>query len=259
MSVSQHIELKCPEEIKIMDQGARIALGILTTVASKLKTGLSTQDVDNLIKQEVEKHQVKPAFLDYKIDNSSSGFPSYACLSLNEEVFHTPASSSKILNPGDLLTMDFGIIYKDLYADVANTYCLGNPSPEKRRLIATPYNAILAALPYCKPGCTTKDLTKVMEALILKEGFYPVPNFGGHGIGTSLHMPPFIANVSQQATNCDLTPGMVICIEPAVSMYAEDPQTASDNWTVVLRKGNLSSHSERMIEVTSEGGRILGL
>lgn len=257
MALSELIELKTPQEIETMKRGAQIALSIISEVKHQVRVGMSTAAIDFLIGALIQKNQCTPAFLNYQPNQTQPPFPSNACLCTNSEVFHAPGSLTKILQKGDLLTIDLGLVYGGLYADVAETLLLGDSSAKKLHLIDTCRQAINAALPYCVPGLGTKAITRAIEQTIKKAGLHAVPSFGGHSIGSALHMNPYISNTMNQAEDCELVEGMILCLEPACSLYPEATKIQSDGWTASLSPNNLSAHHEREVLITLGGGKIL--
>lgn len=255
--LSSLIEVKTLEEIEIMKQGAALTLDIISKVRDQIRVGHSTQHLDSLVKKYLQEASCTPAFFGYSPPGCRIPYPSYACFCINEEVFHAPSSLTKIVNKGDLVTIDLGLRYGGLYADCANTMLIGDSSAEKLALIRTCADAIQAALPFCVPGGNIRCVTKAIDSTIRKAGFFPVEDHGGHGIGSSLHQSPFISNSTKLLLDCELTENMVLCIEPACSQQNEPPQTSTDGWTVHLSANNLSAHVERMVRVVLGKGQIL--
>lgn len=255
--ISTLVELKSQEQIKTMSEGARLTLDTINFVRDHIRVGQSTQDLDDLVKQRLQALKCEPAFLNYKPEKAPTPFPSHSCICINEEVFHAPGSLTKKINRGDLVTIDLGIKYKGLYADCADTFLIGESNPQKLALIDACSRAIHAALPLCVPGSNVQEVTKMIDKTIRDCRFHPVENFGGHGIGTQMHMAPFIPNSTRHLVDCELAEGMVICLEPACSLRWDNPKTAPDNWTIRLSAGNLSAHVERMVSVRHGSGVIL--
>lgn len=255
--LSQLVEIKSIEEVELMRQGAALTLGIISRVRNQIRVGQSTQDLDNLINQYIHEAGSTPAFLNYTTKTSKSPFPSHACLCVDEEVFHAPGSPNKKIAKGNLVTIDLGLTYRGFYADCADTMLIGDSNPQKLRLIQTCAEAIHNALPFCVPGGSTKEVTKAIENTIRQAGFFPAIAYGGHGIGTTLHMAPYVSNSSTHMIDCELAENMVLCLEPAVLTAHCNLQIADDGWTVTAPPGVLSAHVERMVQIRPEGGLIL--
>lgn len=255
--LSSLIEIKTPEEIEVMHQGARITLGIITRLKGDIRVGMSTHALDQLVKKYIAEAQCGPAFKGYQPPGAPIPYPSYACWSLNEEVFHSPASFTRFVQKGDLVKIDLGLKYGGLYADCADTLVLGDSTAEKLALIRACSDAIHAALPFCVPGGNTRLVTKAIDSTIRKAGFFPAASYGGHSLGTSLHMAPHISNDLGHTTSCELPNNFIVCLEPAALTKLCTLSTLEDGWTVAAPKGVLSAHVERMVSVTPTGGVIL--
>lgn len=238
-----------------MREAARINLHIVHRAQQLVSPGMTTQDIDDAIGQMVADYKVEPAFLNYQVEPSKPAFWGHACLCVNNEVFHAPPSG-RIIKMGDMVTIDMGVKYKGLCADSAETFVVGQPTDLQNRLIQTAQNALYAVLPVCKPGESTRTLTHTIHRVIEQAGFYPTAAYGGHGIGTTVHQAPYVANSRETATDCELVPGMVLCLEPSVQSTPEHPFVDKDQWTVKISTG-ISAHYERMVAVTSQGGLIL--
>lgn len=255
--LSSLIEVKTPEEIEIMKQGAALTLGVIARVRDQIRVGQSTQYLDNLVKQYLSEIKCEPAFFGYMPYGARTPFPSYACLCINEEVFHAPGSPSKIITKGDLVTIDLGLKHGGLYADCAETMLMGDSSAEKLALIRACSDAIQAALPFCVPGGNIRYVTKAIDQTIKKAGFFPALGFGGHSLGSSLHMSPHISNDLTHAIDFEIPDNFVVCLEPAVTTHPCTLTTLDDGWTVSAPKGILSAHVERMVQILPGGGVIL--
>lgn len=252
--LSQLIEIKTPQEIEIMKKGAEINLGIIKKALGSIRVGMSTKALDDIIATCLKEADCGSAFWDYKLDPNKPGFQGNACTCINNEVFHAPPSATRFIQNGDLVTIDMGLVYRNLYADCAETVCIGKATPQKQRLIEACKAAFQAALPLGIPGGNIKNLSLAIDQVIRNYGFHPVEGYGGHGIGTQLHMVPFISNSNKNLIDCELVPGMVLAIEPACSLMPEKCVITSDGWTVAMSPNNLSSHYERMVVVTEGGG-----
>jgi methionyl aminopeptidase len=255
--ISALLELHTPEELEVMRMASQINLGIIFKLSNHIRVGISTKELDSLAKQYMQDVGVEPAFFNYQPSNANCPFTSHACWCINEEVFHAPGSANKIINKGDLVTIDQGIKYNNLYSDCADTFLIGDSDSKKLKLIEACRAAIQSVLPLCVPGNNVKDLTKAIDMSIRSFGFAPVDNYGGHGIGTKMHMAPFVGNSNRHTVDCELAEGMTLAIEPACSLRWEIPKVLNDGWTVSLSPGNLSAHVERIITVTKDGGIML--
>jgi methionyl aminopeptidase len=254
---SQLVEIKTDQELAIMDEAATACLSILADVHRTLRSGISTYDLDEYIGQLMAHYGVTSSFMGYTAGGDLP-FQGRACLCVNNEVFHAPPSRTKILKPGDLLTVDLGVHHRGFHADCADTFLVESTDPVKQQLIDIAKEACHAMAAKCSPLYTTKDLTQAGSDVISKYGLFPTPNYGGHGLGREVHQPPFVANCMHQATACQLTPNMVLCLEPSVQQTPLAPSILEDKWTVALPNNYLSAHYERAVVITPTGGRILG-
>lgn len=255
--LSSLIEIKSPEEIEVMREGARLTLDIISTVRDQIRVGMSTAQVDQLIEKEIKARNTTAAFLNYQPDPNRAAFPGHACLCLNNEVFHGIGKSERTISKGDLLTIDMGLLHKGLYSDCADTFLIGDTNTDKLRLIRTCKDAIKNALPLCVPGGNIQEITKSIDKTIRKAGFFPAENYGGHSIGSSLHMAPFISNSMSKSTDLELPENLVICLEPAVLTASCGLATLEDYWTVAAPAHILSAHVERMVQIRPGCGEIL--
>lgn len=253
---SKFVELKRPKEIEIMKEGAKITLNIIAKTRERVKIGMTTAEVDNIIGKYIKEANCEPAFLGYKTKSSQSPFPSNACLCLNNEIFHSPASN-KIIKFGDLLTIDLGLKYKGLFSDCAMTFVIGEINDRKNRLIDACGKAIEHSLSYCVPGNTTNDITKAIDLTVRDYGYVPAESYGGHSIGSQMHMVPYVSNSKSQSIECELAEGMVLCLEPSALEKQCTLTIGLDGWTVFAPENILSAHVERMVEITKTGGIIL--
>lgn len=255
--ISTLIEIKTPQEIDIMREASRINLDIINKTIQHIKVGMSTQDLDNLVKQFIKEAQVEPAFLNYQPEKAACPFPSYACICINNEVFHSPSNPNKLIKKGDLVTIDLGIKYKGFYADEADTVLIGDSTPFKLKLIEACKVALHSVLPLCVPGRNLTDVTLTIDKTVRSYGFFPVQSYGGHQVGTSLHMAPYVSNHRRNITDFELCEGMVLAMEPAALQQDVPLTIGPDGWTISAPLGVLSAHYEREIIITPKGGVIL--
>lgn len=257
MNLSNLIELKSPEEIETMKEGARLTLHVISQARDQIRVGMSTLDLDQIIGTLIQQVGAKPAFLNYQPKGSRLPFPGNACICIDNETFHSPPNHTKLIKRGSLVTIDLGLLYKGFYSDSAETLLIGNSTAEKLHLIDTCREAVHAALPLCVPGGNTIHLTKVIDATIRSAGFFPVESYGGHGIGSELHMAPYVSNTATHLIDCELAEGQVLCLEPAATTQPCIMHLEEDGWTVSAPSEILSSHHEREVVVTKNGGVIL--
>ncbi len=245
------ISVKTPEEIVIMREGGHMLARILKELMGEVEVGVSTGALDKIAEQKIRKAGALPAFLHYQ------GFPSTMCTSVNEEVVHAIPSDKRILNEGDIITLDLGLIYKGYYLDMARTVPVGEIDPEARRLVEVTMAALRLGIKKVRPGATTGDVGNAIQQFVEEKGYGIVRDLCGHGIGKELHEEPQVLNYGERKTGVKLQAGMVICIEPMVTMGDFNVKRAKDGQAFVTRDGSLAAHFEDTIAVTSSGHEVL--
>ena len=244
------IPIKTSEEIKIMREGGRVLAKIMEELKSKAKPGISTQELNQLTEELVFKYGVKPAFKGYQ------GFPASLCVSLNEEIVHVAPSKRRLME-GDIVSLDLGILYKGFYLDMAITVPVGRISPEAGRLIRITKKALKRAIGRVKPGKHIGDISQTVESYVEGQGFNVVRQLCGHGIGRKLHEAPEIPNFGKRHKGPELKPGMVLAIEPMVTIGDWKLKKAKDGFGFETNDGSLSAHFEQTVAVTEKGGQVL--
>ncbi|OGZ38842.1 MAG: type I methionyl aminopeptidase [Candidatus Portnoybacteria bacterium RIFCSPLOWO2_01_FULL_43_11] len=240
------IPIKTSEEIKIMREGGRVLAKIMEELKSKAKPGISTQELNQLTEELVFKYGVKPAFKGYQ------GFPAVLCTSINEEIVHSAPSKRRLME-GDIVSLDLGILYKGFYLDMAITVPVGRISPEAGRLIRITKKALKRAISRVKPGKHIGDISQAVESYVEGQGFNVVRQLCGHGIGRKLHEAPEIPNFGKRHKGPELKPGMVLAIEPMVTMGDWKLKKSKDGFGFETIDGFLSAHFEQTVAVTEKG------
>lgn len=244
------IVLKSPREIERMKVPCRMVAEILGLLAEKVKPGISTYDLEAFAYAETIKRKAKAAFKGY------SNYPSALCCSPNDQVVH--GMPSKVpLKAGDILSLDFGILYDDFYGDAAITLPVGEVSAETKMLLQTTENSLVAGISKAVHGNRLFDISHAIQTYVEQRGFSVVRDFVGHGIGRNLHEDPQIPNYGQPGTGVRLKPGMVLAIEPMINEKSHDVKVLGDGWTVVTCDGGLSAHFEHTVAITDNGPEIL--
>ena len=241
------IQLKNSNQISAMIEAGRITGEALLVAREHVREGVSTKELDDLIRAHIEKCGAKPSFLGY------CGFPGSACISVNDEVIHGIPSKKKILREGDIVKIDVGAFYKGFHGDSARTIPVGNVSEEAQKLIETTRNSFFCGAEAVKIGNRIGDVGHAIQSCVEKQGFSVVKRYIGHGIGRELHESPDVPNYGTQGRGTRLCAGMTIAIEPMVNIGAEEVYEMPDGWTVKTRDGSLSAHYENTLALTSEG------
>lgn len=244
------VELKSPEEINRIRRGGRILGRVLRQVSASVTPGISTRELDAMARVLIEQAGARPAFLGYH------NFPNTLCTSVNEEVVHG-IPSRRMLEPGDIISLDCGLFLDGFFVDSAVTVPVGSVDFRVRRLIETTRQALECAIAECRPGKRLGDVGAAIQECVERAGFNVVREYTGHGIGRQLHEPPKILNYGKRDTGTRIQPGMVLALEPMVNMGTWRTDVREDNWTVVTSDGRWSAHFEHTIAVTPEGPQIL--
>ena len=230
-----------------MIEAGRITGEALLVAREHVREGVSTKELDTLIRRHIEKCGAKPSFLGY------CGFPGSACISVNDEVIHGIPSEKKILREGDIVKIDVGAFYKGYHGDSARTIPVGKVSDEAMKLIETTRNSFFCGVEAVKIGNRIGDVGHAIQSCVEKEGFSVVRKYIGHGIGRELHESPDVPNYGTVGRGTRLCVGMVIAIEPMVNVGTEEVFELADGWTVKTKDLSLSAHYENTVALTSDG------
>ncbi len=245
------IIIKSPDEIEIMRESGEITGHILRELETYIEPGMSTKDVDAFVESTIRKNGGTPTFLGY------AGFPASACVSINDEVVHGIPDSERIINDGDIVSVDVGTTLKGYVSDAARTYAVGNVSPEAMHLIEVTRDSFFEGIKYCRPGYRISDIGHAVQAYAEAEGFSVIRDYCGHGVGRNMHEDPQIPNFGRPGRGPRITEGMVFAIEPMICQGTYDVETLLNNWTVVTCDGKLSAHYENTVVVTDGEPELL--
>ena len=241
------IQLKNSAQISMMMEAGRITGEALLVAREHVREGISTKELDTLIRSYIEKCGAKPSFLGY------GGFPGSACISVNDEVIHGIPSKNRILREGDIVKVDVGAFYKGFHGDSARTIPVGKVSEEAMRLIETTRNSFFEGVSALKVGNRIGDVGHAIQTCVEREGFSVVRRYIGHGIGRELHESPDVPNFGTAGRGTRLCAGMVLAIEPMVNVGSEEVYEMADGWTVKTKDKGLSAHYENTVALTSDG------
>ncbi len=244
------IPIKSAKDIQMLKQSGRILAAVMRKVEKKVRPGISTLDVDRISQELILKNKAEPAFKGYK------GFPSCACVSVNEEIVHG-IPGPRIILEGDIVSIDLGLNYRGYFSDMAVTLPVGKVDSEKKRLIQATKQALEIGIKKACVGNYLTDISHSIQSFVEAQGFSVVRQFVGHGIGTALHEEPEVPNFGKPHTGELLTSGMVLAIEPMVNMGVSDCIIMENGWTAVTRDGAPSAHFEHTVAITDKGPAIL--
>jgi methionyl aminopeptidase len=245
------IFLKSGEEIEKMRVAGRFAMEVLTALKDYVRADVRTSDLEAACEEMIRKRgDIKAAFKGY------NGFPYCLCVSVNDEVVHG-MPSGRLLKEGDIVSLDFGTIYKGFYGDTAVTYPVGAVSQEAKRLISVTRESLHKGIEQVREGNRLHDVSHAVQTYAEAAGFSVVRDFVGHGIGRHLHEEPQIPNFGVKGTGVRLKRGMVLAIEPMINEGGSEIVIGDNGWTAATRDGRLSAHFEHTVAVTSNGAEIL--
>ena len=245
------IQLKNPEQIELMREAGRITGEALLLAEEKLRVGMTTHELDKIIRTYIEKCGAKPSFLGY------GGFPGSACISINEQVIHGIPSMERRIEDGDIVKVDVGAFFKGFHGDSANTFAVGNVSAEAKKLICVTKESFYKGIEFAKPGMRIGDIGAAIQKHAEENGFSVVRKYVGHGVGHELHESPDVPNYGTAGRGARLYPGMVIAIEPMINEGTCEVRELSDEWTVVTADKKLSAHYEHTVAITANGPLLL--
>jgi methionyl aminopeptidase len=245
------IELKSAREIALMRRGGHILAEVMDRLRDSVKPGVSTLEIDRDVEEFILAQGATPAFKGYR------GFPATVCVSINEEVVHGIPSSQRRVKEGDIVGLDLGCIVDGYYADCAFTLAVGEVPSRVRALLDVTRESLERGIAECRPGRRLSDVSHAIQSHVEGHGFAVVRAFVGHGIGRALHEEPQVPNFGDPGRGPQLRPGMVLAIEPMVTMGSWEVRILDDGWTAVTKDGSLAAHFEHTIAVTESGPDVL--
>ena len=247
------VTIKSQREIDLMRESCRLLAKVHEELEQAIEPGISTLYIDQLGEKLIRGFGCVPNFLHY------NGYPAAICVSVNDEVVHGIPSADRILQEGDIVSLDCGLIYKGYHSDAARTYGVGHISPEAQKLIEETKNSFFEGIKKAREGNRLYEISNAIDGYISQFGYGIVKALVGHGIGTSLHEDPQIPNYRQKRRGLKLRAGMTLAIEPMINMGQGDVEQLDDDWTVVTADGSLSAHYENTVLVTKGEPEILTL
>jgi methionyl aminopeptidase len=244
---------KTAQEIEVMRAGGKMLATVLDKLAQAIKPGMSTKELADIAKRELKGLGGRPAFLNHE------DFPEVLCTSINQEIVHGLPSAKKIIKEGDVVGLDFGVIYKGLITDGAITVYVGdNPLADIRRLLDGTKKALELGIGAVRgEGTRVGDISHIVQTELERNKLGVIRDLVGHGVGDGVHEQPNIPNYGVSGTGPTLHAGMTVCIEPMAALGDWQIATAKDGWTVVMRDGTLAAHFEHTVLITNDGAEIL--
>lgn len=248
------MRVKTPDEIAAMREGGRMLATVLEAVKKQTTAGMSTKDLDDIAMREVKKLGGKPAFLNH--DN----FPASLCTSVNDDIVHGLPSPKKILKNGDVIGLDFGVLYKGLNTDSAITVVVGGDYPNKdvERLLKGTEESLMAGVDAIKgEGTRVGDISAAVQAVLDKHNLGIIRDLVGHAVGDEIHEEPNIPNYGVKGTGPVLQVGATYAVEPMASLGDWHLKTAKDGWSIAMADGSIGAHFEHTIVITETGAEVL--
>ncbi|MDR1805857.1 MAG: type I methionyl aminopeptidase [Clostridium sp.] len=245
------IVLKTSKELALMKEACRISAKALRLAGEAVEPGVTTGELDKLVRKVIAKEGATPVFLGY------NGFPAAACISINNEVIHGIPSTRRVIRQGDLVKIDLGARLNGFVGDNAATFAAGDISPEAKRLSETTRDALYMGIRAAVAGGRIGDIGAAVQKYCEERGYSVVRQYTGHGVGAQLHEDPSVPNFGTPGRGTRLLPGMTLAIEPMVNLGKEAVSVQPDKWTVVTRDGKLSAHFEHTVAITANGPVIL--
>lgn len=245
--------LKSERELDLMRVAASTTAEIVEELVSMVEPGVTTWDLDHAAELACRRRGVTPAF------KGLYGFPACLCVAVNEAVVHGIPRRTERLEEGDIITLDFGVVYRGWYGDHARSVGVGAVDPASRRLMDTAEAALAAGIEAARVGDRIGVIGSTVQRVAEFAGYSVVREFAGHGIGRRLHEDPQVVNYDDRRSRMPLREGMVICIEPMINAGSEEVVVLQDGWTAVTVDGSRSAHFEHTVAITSEGPQVLSV
>lgn len=242
--------LKRPAEIELMAEAAVINREALEAVATAVRPGVSTRELNAIAEDAIVSRGGKPAFKGYR------GFPATLCTSVNEVVVHGIPGGVRLAE-GDIVSIDIGTFYRGYAADMASTYGVGAISAEAQRLLDATARSLTVGIEAALAGRRLGDVSAAIQEVVESSGYWVIREFVGHGIGREFHEGPEVPNYGRAGTGPVLRPGLVLAIEPMVSLQRTTVSIADDGWTASTADGSLAAHFEHTVAITEDGPRVL--
>ncbi len=247
------VTIKSEREIELMREAGRILAVVHEELEKLIRPGISTLDIDKKANEIIRSYDCIPSFLNY------NGYPASVCTSVNEQVVHGIPNKKTILQEGDIISLDAGVIYKGYHSDAARTWAVGEISEEAKKLIKVTEQSFYEGIKFAKAGNHLHEISAAIEEYVESFGYSAVRDLVGHGIGTHLHEEPQIPNFRQKRRGIRLEPGMTLAIEPMINEGRYDVYWEDDDWTVVTDDGSLSAHYENTVLITGGEPEILSI
>jgi len=247
------VSVKTARELSLMRDACRISAQALRVAGEAVKPGVSTLEIDTIVRSFIEKQGASPSFLGY------GGFPASTCISVNNVVIHGIPSKDKILEEGDIVSVDVGAYYKGYHGDNAYTFPCGKISANAQALLDATRESLYEGIKQAAAFNRIGDIGNAVQRYVEARSYSVVRDYVGHGVGAKLHEDPSVPNFGTPGRGARLIPGMTIAIEPMINEGTHYVRVMGDKWTVKTLDGKLSAHFEHTVAITPDGPKILTL
>ncbi len=247
------VVIKTARELSKMKDACRISAEALCVAGEAVKPGVTTYEIDTIVRKYIEKQGAVPSFLGY------GGFPASACISVNNVVIHGIPSKKQVLKEGDIVSVDVGAYYEGFHGDNAYTFPCGKISADAQALLVATKESLYEGINKALAGNRIGDIGSAVQRYVEARSYSVVRDFVGHGVGAKLHEDPSVPNYGTPGRGVRLIPGMTIAIEPMVNQGTFEVKVLDDEWTTVTKDGKLSAHFEHTVAITQNGPQIMTL
>lgn len=253
------IELFGPESHPALRRAGRVAAATLQHVAGRLRAGVTSAQIDAWVREDTRRRGGRPSQLGYRVSRDIPPFPGAVCVSIDDVVCHGIPSPRARLAEGSIVNVDVTTEIGGFHGDTSQTFVIGEASAEARHVVDVARRCLDAGIRVVRPGARLGDIGAAIEEIAKREGCSVVRDFGGHGVGRSMHCEPHVPHYGRAGTGLRLKAGMVFTIEPMINLGSAEVEFADDGWTVRTRDGSLSAQFEHSVLVTHDGVEILTL
>lgn len=247
------VVIKTARELSKMKDACRVSAEALRVAGEAVKPGVTTFEIDTIVRNYIEKQGAKPSFLGY------GGFPASTCISVNNVVIHGIPSKERVLNDGDIVSVDVGAYYGGFHGDNAFTFPCGIISDDAQKLLDTTKESLFKGIEMALAGNRIGDIGSAVKKYVEARSYSVVRDFVGHGVGAKMHEDPSVPNYGTPGRGVRLVPGMTIAIEPMVNQGTYEVRVLGDKWTTVTKDGGLSAHFEHTVAITPDGPKVMTL
>lgn len=251
------VSIKNEKDIECLRKAGKIVVDALNLVRDNIRPGVDTLTLDMKAEKLISDSGARPAFKGYTVPGVPKPFPGTLCISINDEVVHGIPSEDRVLEEGDIVSIDVGVRIDGFYGDAAYTFPVGRISPEREALLKVTRECLERAISVAREGATLGDVGHAVESWAAPRGYGIVRNYAGHGIGRNLHEAPQIPNFGVPGRGITLKKGMSLAIEPMIMTGKEEVRTLKDRWTVVTADGSDAAHFEKTIVITGNDPEVI--